>query len=269
MLNPIITLTTDFGLKDPYVAEMKAVILSIGSDVIIVDISHQVQKFNVRMAAFILASASPYFPSGTVHVAVVDPRVGTKRRAICIEGKHSFYIGPDNGLLALAAKREGMKHVHEITNRKYMLPKPSGTFHGRDIFAPVAANLANGVSPKEFGAEITGIVVPMFARATRKKCTLEGEVIHVDDFGNVITNLAEKEFEKMKTKRVINIRIKNTRLKLNLCRAYGQVKEREPLAIIGSHGFLEISTNRANASKILKVNIGDKITLYHPSKLTC
>lgn len=117
MPKPIITLTTDFGLKDPYAAEMKAVILNISPNATIIDISHQIEKFNTRMAAYILASASQYFPKGTIHVAVVDPRVGTPRRAICIETKNGYLLGPDNGVLALAANTMGTKHVYEITNQ--------------------------------------------------------------------------------------------------------------------------------------------------------
>jgi len=139
---PIVTLLTDFGLKDPYVAEMKAVILSICPEAWIVDVSHMVKKFDVRMGAFILAQAAPYFPAGTVHVAVVDPGVGTERRPIIVEAKRSFYVGPDNGVLMLSAKREGILHIYEIKNRKYMLQKISRTFHGRDVFSPVAAHLA-------------------------------------------------------------------------------------------------------------------------------
>ncbi|HSV49360.1 MAG TPA: SAM-dependent chlorinase/fluorinase, partial [Candidatus Acidoferrales bacterium] len=164
----MITLTTDFGLKDPYVAEMKGVILTINPKAGIVDISHLVDKYSVRMGAFILASAAPYFPKGTVHVAVVDPGVGTERRAILIETKQAYFVGPDNGVLMLAAQAQGIKHIYELSNPKFMLSMVSSTFHGRDIFAPASTHLDKGIKPQEFGAEITNPVTPKFVNVEHK-----------------------------------------------------------------------------------------------------
>jgi S-adenosylmethionine hydrolase len=185
----IITLTTDFGLKDPYAAEMKAAILSLCPNAAIVDITHQIEKFNTRIGVYVLASAAPYFPEGTIHVAVVDPGVGTRRRPILIQTQRGFFVGPDNGLLISAAEHQGIKRIHEITNPRLMLPKVSSTFHGRDVFAPAAAHLANGVHPTEFGREIREIARPEFTKVTRRKDMLIGEVLHVDNFGNIITNI--------------------------------------------------------------------------------
>jgi len=262
MPNSIITLTTDFGLKDPYVAEMKAVILSISPNATIVDISHEIEKFNIRMGAYILASASSYFPKGTIHVAVVDPGVGTKRDPLLIGTKHSYYIGPDNGVLTLAAKSQDIKHIYKISNQKLMLPKISNTFHGRDIFAPAAAHLANGTPPAKFGPEIHEIQIPKFARITKRKDMLVGEVIHIDGFGNIITNFGEKEIESMNVKDVINVKLERVMLKLKFCKAYAEVETQQPLAIIGSHNFLEISINQGNAAEHFKTKARDKITLY-------
>jgi len=262
MQSPIIALTTDFGLKDPYVAEIKAVILSISPNATIVDITHEIEKFNIGMGAHVLASASPYFPKGTIHVAVVDPGVGTKRRPLIIQTKHGFYIGPDNGVLALAAKSQGIEHIYEIENRKLMLPKISNTFHGRDVFAPAVAHLANGTPPAEFGPEIHEIVTPEFAKIIRRKGVLVGEVMHIDGFGNIITNFGEKELELMNAKDMVNVRLKNVMLKLKLCRVYAEVETQKPLAIIGSHNFLEVSINQGNAAERFKIKAGDKVTLY-------
>jgi len=265
MRGPIITLTTDFGLKDPYVAEMKAVILSLSPNVEVVDIAHQVEKFNVRMGAYVLASAAPYFPRGTVHVAVVDPGVGTERQPILIQTGNGFLIGPDNGVLALAARNTiGRKHVRTIVNKKLMMSKVSNTFHGRDIFAPVAAHLANGVPPAEFGPEIRGIVMPEFAKIIRRKGMLVGEVVHVDDFGNVITSFGKKEVGFVEPGHLISVRLKSTRLRLRFCRAYGEVEPKKPLALIGSHDFLEVSINQGNAAGVFRVESGDRVTLYCP-----
>jgi len=264
MARRIITLTTDFGLKDPYVAEMKAVILNICLDAIIVDISHQVEKFNVGMGAYVLASASPYFPEGTINVAVVDPEVGTKRRPLCIQTRHGYFIGPDNGLLVLAAKAHGIEHVYELTNSRFMMPNVSSTFHGRDVFSPTAAHIANGKHPSDLGRETRKITTPEFAKVIKRKIGLVGEVIHVDDFGNIITNVTEKDLAPMRTKKTVKVKVKNTWFKLRFCKAYGEVKAEEPLALIGSHNFLELSINQGNASKMLKAKNGDKIVL-HPS----
>jgi len=262
MSSPIITLTTDFGLRDPYVAEMKAVILSINPNAAIVDISHETEKFNIRMGAYILASASPYFPKGTIHVAVVDPSVGTKRRPLLIQTARSYYIGPDNGVLVLAANSQQIEHIYEISNRKLMLPKISSTFHGRDIFAPAAAHLAKGTEPAEFGPEIDKIAIPKFAKVIKRNDVLVGEVIHADGFGNIITNFGEKEVELMKIKHIANVKLGNARLKLRFCKAYTDVAPQKPLALIGSHKFLEISINQGNAAEVFKIRSGDKVTLF-------
>jgi S-adenosylmethionine hydrolase len=257
----IVTLTTDFGLKDPYAAEMKAAILSICPTAVIVDITHSIAKFNIRMGAYVLASAAPYFPKDTVHVAVVDPGVGTRRRSIAIQTKKGFFVGPDNGLLVLAAEQQGITSVHELTNPRFMLPKVSSTFHGRDIFAPAAAHLLNGVKPAEFGPEIHQAVKPAFAKVTRRNGMLVGEVLHVDGFGNVITNINEKEVAQSRVKDAVNVELAGCKLKLKFCKAYGEIKLHEPLALIGSHGFLEISVNQGSAAEKFETKPGDKIKL--------
>jgi hypothetical protein len=262
MARPIITLTTDFGLKDPYVAEMKAVILSICPGAMIVDISHQIEKFDVKMGAFVLASACPYFPKGTINVAVVDPGVGTKRRPLCIQTRHGHFIGPDNGVLVLAAKAQGMEHVYEITNSNFMLPNVSNTFHGRDIFSPAAAHLANGKLPSDLGRETRKITTPEFAKVVRKKAGLVGEVIHVDDFGNIVTNVGEKDLAPLGAVKSVKVRVENAWFTMRFCRAYGEVEPKEPLALIGSRNFLELSVNQGNASRVFNVKNGDKIVVY-------
>lgn len=263
MPTKIVTLTTDFGLKDPYVAEIKAVILSITPETKIVDITHEIEKFNIKTGAYVLAAACPYFPKGTIHVAVVDPGVGTKREAILVQTKNTHFIGPDNGVLALAAKGQRVKHIYRIENPKFMLARISNTFHGRDVFAPAAAYLANGASPSEFGPEIPEIVMPAFARITKTKTTLTGEIIHMDSFGNVITNLREKDLKSMDIEKTVNLKLKDTRLKLKLCKAYSEVKAQQPLAVIGSHNFLEISINQGNAAETFQTRVGDKVRVYY------
>ena len=252
----MITLTTDFGLKDPYVAEMKGAIFTINPDAKLVDITHDVEKFNIRVGAFMLASAAPYFPKGTVHLAVVDPGVGTERRAILVQTKTGFFVGPDNGVLMLAAQNQGIKHIYELANPKFMLPKVSSTFHGRDIFAPAAAYLDKGVKPHEFGPEVTDPVTPQYATVKKKNNTLIGEVLHIDGFGNIITNIPEKELATPKT---VKVKLRNVSLKLAFAKTYAQAKPNEPIALIGSHGFLEIALNQGNAAEKFSAEVGDAV----------
>ena len=257
----IITLLSDFGLKDPYVAGMKAVILSIHPQARIVDITHEIEKFNIRMGAFVLASATPYFPAGTIHVAVVDPGVGTKRRPITVETKRAFYAGPDNGLLMLAAQKEGITHVYHVNNPQYVLPRVSRTFHGRDIFASVAAHLAEGNSPSKFGPEIHDYLLPEFTKPHVKKGELFGEVLHIDDFGNLVSNISAEDLEKMGIREgcSLHVKLNGKMLTLKLCSAYGEVPAKTPLTIIGSSDFLEVSVNQGDASRMFKVKVGDPV----------
>jgi len=260
---PVITLLTDFGTKDPYVAEMKAVIISICPEAQIIDISHQIEKFNIRMGAFTLASAVPYFPEKTIHVAVVDPGVGTKRRPIIVETHQCLYVGPDNGILMLSAQKEEIKRVCQISNPLLILSKVSKTFHGRDIFAPAAAYLAKGKALSEFGPVIHNYVIPEFARPVVRGNKLLGEVMHIDDFGNVISNIAIEDLEKIgaKENRFLNVEFREKIFHLRFCSTYGDASARQPLALVGSHEFLEISVNQGNAAKKFKVKIGDSVRL--------
>jgi S-adenosyl-L-methionine hydrolase (adenosine-forming) len=252
----MITLTSDFGLKDPYVAEMKGAILTINPDAKQVDITHDVEKFNIRMGAFMLASAAPYFPNGTVHLAIVDPGVGTKRRAIVVQTKAGFFVGPDNGILMIAAQNQGVKHIYQLVNPKYMLPKVSSTFHGRDVFAPAAAYLDKGVAPHEFGPEVTDPVTPQYASVKKKGNVLIGEVLHVDGFGNVITNVSQKMLESPKT---VKVKLRDVPITLAFAQTYAEAKPNEAIALFGSHGFLEFALNQGNAAEKFGVEVGDVV----------
>jgi S-adenosylmethionine hydrolase len=260
-------LLSDFGLKDPYVAEMKAVILGLSPDARIIDISHSIHKFSVRMGAFILASAAPYFPDGTIHVAVVDPSVGTKRRALIVKTKRYLFVGPDNGLLMLAAEKDGISQVYLIRNAQFTLGKVSSTFHGRDVFAPIAALLANGTFPRKFGPEVKDYKRPLFSKPTpRAGKKLIGEILHIDDFGNLITNLTSSDLVELgiKATKPLAIHLKVALLRLSLCKTYGEVPLKSALALVGSHDFLEIAVNQGNASRKLRVKAGDTVVVSQP-----
>ena len=211
---------------------MKAAILGICPSAVIVDVTHDVEKFNIRMGSYILASAAPYFPKSSVHVAVVDPGVGTRRRPIVMQTTQGFFVGPDNGILVLAGEKQGITGIHELTNPRLMLPEVSKTFHGRDIFAPAAAHLLNGVKPAEFGPEIREVTKPEFAKVTRRNGTLVGEVMHVDGFGNIITNITEKEATQNHVQDAVTVELVSHKLQMNLCKAYGEAKPQEPLVLV-------------------------------------
>ncbi len=255
----VISLLSDFGHKDPYVAEMKAVILSINNQARFIDITHDIEKFNIRMGAYVLASAAHYFPRNAVHVAVVDPGVGTKRRPIIAETRHSVYVGPDNGLLPLAAQKEKIINIYTLDNSEYMLSKVSKTFHGRDIFAPAAAHLTRGVKPSDFGSVIYDYVFPEFAKPQMKQGKVVGEILSIDRFGNIISNISIEELERLRFHEgdFIDVTIGNKSSNLLFCSTYGEVPTGTPLTLVGGGNFLEVAVNQGSASKFFEVKVGD------------
>jgi hypothetical protein len=256
----IISLLSDFGKDSSYVAQMKAVILSITKNVNLIDISHNITPHAIDEGAFVLATSIPFFPPGTIHVGVVDPGVGTERRCIIVEAKDQILVGPDNGLLIPAAKRLGDFKVYEIENKKYMLPSISTTFHGRDIFAPVAAHIANGVSIKEIGREIDNFAnITLFEDFKILSDKLVGRIIYVDTFGNLITNIKGSELLRRKDfGSKLKVNLGNKKYELKFVKSYGFVEKKEILLTIGGSGYVEISVNQGNASKELKINKNEK-----------
>ena len=260
MRNPIITLLTDFGLKDPYVASMKGVILSINPQCTLVDITHQVNSHDTKEGAFILAQAYSNFPKGTIHLSVVDPGVGSPRKPILLVTKDYFFVGPDNGLFTIALKAEKVEQAVLLTNQKLFLSEVSSTFHGRDIFAPVAAYLSLGVKPESFGPSIKSWHEISFPDPAMKQGKLIGEIVHVDAFGNLVCNIDRKSLLQFSKGRPFVIKI-GRRTVRGLKKGYWEGRKDEPMALIGSGGFLEISIREGNAQRLLKVKRGDKITV--------
>jgi S-adenosyl-L-methionine hydrolase (adenosine-forming) len=254
----MITLTTDFGLRDPYVAEMKGAILTINPKAMLIDITHNVEKFNIRMGSFMLASAAPYFPKGTTHLVIVDPGVGTERRGIVVQTKRGFFVGPDNGVLMLAAQSQGIEAIYELSNLNLMFPQTSNTFHGRDIFAPAAAYIDRGTQPRDFGSEIKDPVLPHFSVVEQIRGVLSGEILYIDSFGNVIFNIKEKI---MPNSPVISIKLPQVSLKLKFCKTYGEATTGEPIVLVGSDGFVELALNQGSAAEKFNLKVGDKIAI--------
>jgi len=260
MRSSIISLLTDFGLKDPYLASMKGVILKINPQCTLIDITHQVNPHDVEEGAFILANAYSTFPKGTIHLAVVDPGVGGPRKPILLVTENYFFVGPDNGLFTFALQQEKVKQGMALTRPKFFLPRVSTTFHGRDIFAPVAAHLSLGIRPKAFGKNIDSWVELPFQKPRTKEGKLLGEIIHVDTFGNLVSNIDQRRLFQFSKDRSFVIRV-GRRIIRGLKKRYSEGKKNEPIALFGSGGFLEISIREGNAQKLLKVRRRDPIKI--------
>jgi len=255
-----VALLTDFGTSDNFAGVMKAVMLGINPRLHCLDITHEVKPQDIFSAAVLLAGSYSYFPKGTVFLVVVDPGVGTERLPIAIETRNYFFVGPDNGVLSLAAYDDGVRKIVRLENKKYFLRKVSHTFHGRDIFAPVAARLSKGTSLRSFGRRVTAIKrlrLPSLARVRRR---LSGEVIYIDRFGNLITNIDQESFRVFIGNRKFSICVKNKTIPY-VVTSYHAVKPGVLLAIFGSFGFLEISVNEGNAAEKLGIKKGAAVSV--------
>jgi S-adenosylmethionine hydrolase len=244
MAKPILTLITDFGHVDHFVGVMKGVILSICPGARIVDITHDIAPFAIHEGAYTIAEAYRYFPKGTVHVVVVDPGVGSERRPIVVEAASQFFVGPDNGVFSFVFDRESHV-VRAITNSKLFLKPVSRTFHGRDIFSPVAARLADGASPERIGPRIRDYCKAEFAAPRPAGArSWKGVVLKIDRFGNIITNFRERDIPA-RTNFVMRVGTAATTI---LARHYAEQPPGQVFAIVGSSGYLEISMNQASAA---------------------
>ncbi len=259
-MNRIITLTTDYGSGDYFVGAMKGAILATFPDVTIVDITHGVTPHNVMEGALALRAAYAFFPHRTIHVAVVDPGVGGPRRGLLVASEKHIFIGPDNGLLSLAmAELESFTCI-ELTARHYFHPSVSPTFHGRDVFAPVAGWVAKGIEWRHFGQPIMDPVRLAFPKAVAAGGRIEGQVIHVDRFGNLVTSITQADLAKLPAGGGIVCRLDRVGSpSMPLWEFYAQAKPGEPCAVIGGSGFLEVAVNRGRADKLLEAGRGTKI----------
>jgi S-adenosylmethionine hydrolase len=258
----IITLLTDFGLADPYVGIMKGVILSIDPEAQLVDISHKVYTGAVRQAAILLQETYPFFPPGTIHLTVVDPGVGSARRPIGLQARDQFFVGPDNGVFsALLSDRDRCSVVH-LTEKRFFLSTPSHTFHGRDIFAPVAAHLARGVDLLGMGAQVNDPICLDLSTVMINEHYLRGEVTRVDRFGNIITSIPAQTFESWMAGNRVLVTVGRLSLE-TIGRTFSDVAQGRAVALVGSSGHLEIAVNLGRASDRLGVSkdrvVGTKV----------
>ncbi len=264
---PIITLTTDFGTRDAYVGAMKGVMLFINNNTQLIDITHNLPSYEILSAALMLKEACPYFPEESIHIGVIDPGVGGQRRPVLIKIQNRFYIGPDNGIFGLLLSEFGFEGAWELSNAEYFLDSISSTFHGRDIFAPVAAHLAKGVPAQDFGPEVTdpvGLELPPYEIGYDR---LQGEVLLVDHFGNCITNLSEAlifnwaqgaTFQIYAASEIIN----------EISISYEAVSIGKGLALYNSMRYLEIACNQGRADVTLGMARGDLIVLQKKTKIS-
>ncbi|HXY35464.1 MAG TPA: SAM-dependent chlorinase/fluorinase [Planctomycetaceae bacterium] len=262
----LITLTTDFGLSDSYVSQMKGVILTISPDAVLIDVTHQIPPQDLAAAAAVLADAVGAFPAGTIHLAVVDPGVGTGRRPIALEalcendGAELRFVAPDNGVLTRVLEGRSVKRAVRLAEPRFWRPNVSQTFHGRDLFGPVAAHWSRGVDLAEFGPPLDSPLIKLSLPAmVRDGRNIRGEVVRTDGFGNLITNVSAAELPEADWPRVV-VEIGTQRI-AGISRAYQDRGVGELLAVIGSSGMLEIAVCCGHAGEILAAWSGDKVVV--------
>jgi hypothetical protein len=253
----IITLTTDFGTKDWFVGTMKGVILGIHPEALVVDITHDVSHGDIRGGAFALAASYPFFPRGTIHLAVVDPGVGGSRSALVVQTADYLFVGPDNGVLSWALRQEKIKAIRKLENEKFFLRSISQTFHGRDVFSPVAAHLGKGVAVEKFGPAQKQLVTLLWPKPRRTRREVAGEVLYIDRFGNAITNI-RSEFLDGFDRASCRVFLRHKAV-APLKQFYGEVPAGQVACVTSSSGFLEIAVNGGSAAEKLKLNVGDAV----------
>lgn len=253
MSQPLITLTTDFGDASPYAAVLKGVILSINPAARVLDLSHRIRPQDLRHASYFLATSVPYFPPGTIHICVVDPGVGSDRAAICVEAGGQWLIGPDNGIFSGVVRHFCGVSVRQLADRRFWRAEVSNTFHGRDIFAPVAAHLSLGVDPKELGPEYPNPVQLPSHSAVTFGNRWRGEVQFVDDFGNLITNIPAAGVKSLPAR--VSFGGKPTH-PLRWVRSYAEASPGELVSLFSSDGFFEVAEVNGSAARRLEVREG-------------
>ncbi|MGH8003127.1 MAG: SAM hydrolase/SAM-dependent halogenase family protein [Limisphaerales bacterium] len=258
----MITFCSDFGTSDPYAAIAKGIILSINPKAEIIDISHELVVHDIRRAAFFVAAACPVFPSGAIHLCVVDPGVGSARRPILLVTERGCFVGPDNGLFSLIWKNNKKKQAYWLKNSTYFFTGTSRTFDARDIFGPVAAGLSLGIAPREFGPELSSIKLLRFPEPVKqvtakgKGRRFTGEIIYIDRFGNLVTNFPYQQLPE----RSVEVKIGNRTMR-GLAPNYGSIPKGRTAPLWGSLGYLEIAGNAQSARKLLKTRVGMKVEL--------
>ena len=259
-VNGIVTFTTDFGPRDSYAGTMKGMVLSANPEARLVDITHEIPAHNIVNAAFTLARTCRYFPRGTIHVAVVDPGVGGQQKDIAILTDNYIFVGPDNGIFALVLSQEKPLEIRVIENAPFILSKISDTFHGRDVFAPCAGYLSAGRSFSEVGYTLGRIQQLEYPRIKYEGNVLKGEVVSIDSFGNMITNIHRDSFRSFSGKQKVNIYFGGERF-TEISDRYLDVPQGSPLVLFGSSGHMEISMNGRSAAAYFMAALGSPVII--------
>jgi len=263
----VITLTTDFGTRDPYVAEMKGVILRLNADVHLVDVTHDIAAHDVVEGGLAVEAIATVCPPGTIHVAVVDPGVGTSRRGLVVTAGGQVFVGPDNGIFTPVLSRPGWE-AFELRAEEYRLTTVSATFHGRDVFGPAAAHLARGLEPARLGPPVRDPVRLGWASAREVGGGVEGEVIHVDRFGNLITSIGAHSVERLAARREGDVAVGIAGRRMPLVRTYGDLAVGGAGALVGSGGRLEVVIREGSAAARLRVGRGSMVRLQIQARTT-
>ena len=254
----IITLSTDFGRDSHYVAAMKGVILRIHQQATIVDITHTIPPQNVPAGSFVLGETTPWFPTGTIHVAVVDPGVGTGRRIVYAAIGDQRYICPDNGLLSYVCRRQKPAQIVEVSNSRVCLPAVSQTFHGRDIMAPAAAHLSLGFLPDDLGPPVSDLLLNRWPVPAREASAVAGQIIWIDSFGNLISNIQRDELPQAIGGESCFVQTDGHRVE-RIVKTYADAAPGTLVALFGSSGYLELAVAQGNAAASLQISLGDLI----------
>jgi S-adenosylmethionine hydrolase len=255
----LIALTTDFGSVDPFVGIMKGVLAGRAPGVPVVDVTHGIPPQDVLAGALVLRQAAPYFPPGTIHLAVVDPGVGSARRALCVETATALFVGPDNGLLSLATPAGSIRRIVQLSDARFFLHPCSATFHGRDVFAPVAAALATGTDAGELGPTVPDIERLQIPEVRHESGRVYGQVIYVDHFGNLITNVPEAILATFPAA-ALSITISGVRLR-GIAPTYAAGQPGQPVAVVNSWGLLEVAVPRGSARVLLGAKVDDSVLI--------
>lgn len=259
----MIALFTDFGTGDAYVAQLKGAIVSLNPHAVVLDLNHEVGRFDIRQAAYLLERSARYFPAGSIFVAVVDPGVGSQRHPLLLQtGANKFYVGPDNGLFTHVLAHEGLQAAYLLQQQAYFrAPDVSMTFHGRDIFGPVAAHLSLGVPPSRFGprlAEVIRLPSPQL-RVTGR--TIHGEILHIDHFGNILTNITPDLLEQVQPGAYLTVTLRHRTERVPFCSTYAAAQQERLICLISSNAEFEVACVQGSAAAYFSARVGDGIVL--------
>ncbi len=261
---PVVTMLSDFGLRDSYVSQMKGIILGICPNSKIVDITHMIERHDIVSGAFLLETAVPFFPKNSVHLAVVDPGVGTPRLPVVVKSRNAILVGPDNGLLERAAQRLGVTGVYKIDINRLQLGRVSNTFHGRDVFAKTAGKLASGLRAEDVGPPVKALLKLQLREAKVNGMRLECKILHIDIFGNLITNAHNFMLRRLSSQADRHVMVKSfsKTCKAQIAQTYSEVSPGKLVILEGSQGYVEVAAREADAGRKLQVRTGDGLEIF-------